>query len=102
MKTSVIRQKGESQNSGYKNMKRTKFSERLLPPDTHIYVSGGKKCLNVYSENLACFIFLYPPFLDSRFSFVTDKKYLSKKNSFRQNNWKIIYFSKLLVESTRV
>ena len=44
--SSVIRQKGESQND--KKIKHAKFfeNEHFLPPDTHRYVcvSGGKKC----------------------------------------------------------
>ena len=50
LNSSVIWQKGKSQNGGNKNTKHVKFSnfpknERFLPPDTHTYVcvSGGKK-----------------------------------------------------------
>ena len=56
--------KGESQNGGNKNAKHAKFSEK------YVYVSGGKirTCAyqgvkNVrFSENLARFVFLLPPF----------------------------------------
>ena len=46
--SSVIKQKGESQNGRFKTTKYAKFSEKskhFLPPDTHPYlcVSGGKK-----------------------------------------------------------
>ena len=45
--SSLISQKGESQNGCYKQIKHAKFSEKLtfLPPDTHTYVcvSRGKK-----------------------------------------------------------
>ena len=49
LKSSLIKQKGESQNGGNKKTKYAKFSkknERLLPPDMHtsVCVSGGKKC----------------------------------------------------------
>ena len=44
-KSSVIRQKRESQNECFKKIKHVKFpkNEHFLPPDTHMYVcvSGG-------------------------------------------------------------
>ena len=44
-KSSVIRQKRESQNECFKKIKYVKFpkNEHFLPPDTHMYVcvSGG-------------------------------------------------------------
>ena len=47
-KSSVIRQKSESQNGCFKKTKHVKFSEKrtFLPPDKHMYgcVSRGKKC----------------------------------------------------------
>ena len=46
--SSVIRQKGESQNGCFKKTKHFKFSEKrtFLTPYKHMYVclSGGKKC----------------------------------------------------------
>ena len=44
--TAVIKQKGKSQNGDNKKIRHAKFSkilESFLPPDTHTYVSGGKK-----------------------------------------------------------
>ena len=45
--SSVIRQKGVSQNGCYKKTKRAKFSEKrtFLTPDTHTYMclSGGQE-----------------------------------------------------------
>ena len=52
---SVIWQKGESQNGGNKNTKHAKFSEkRTFFTHTYTHVS--------FSENLAYFVFLVPPF----------------------------------------
>ena len=67
--------KGESQNGGNKNTKHAKFSEK------YVYVSEGKirTCAyqgvkNVrFSENLARFVFLLPPFWDSSFCHITDE-----------------------------
>ena len=50
----------------------TKFSEKLtfLPPDMHTYVYQGVR--NVcFSENVVCFVFLFPPCWNSPFSFMT-------------------------------
>ena len=48
MNSSVIRQKGESQNGCFKKTKHVKFSKKrtFLTPDmnTYVCVSGGKKC----------------------------------------------------------
>ena len=45
--SSIIRQKGKSQN-GFMKTKHAKFyNKHFLPPDTHtcVYESGGRKCL---------------------------------------------------------
>ena len=54
--SSIMRQKGDSQNGFYKKIKHAKFSDKR----TYVCVSGGKKCS--FSKNLACFIFLEHPF----------------------------------------
>ena len=62
--TSVIRQKGVSQNGGNKKRKHAKFSpknEHFLAPDTHTCVYQGLRNVR-FSENLTCFVFLLPPF----------------------------------------
>ena len=53
LESSVIRQKGESQNGCFKKTKHAKFSEKR----TCAY-QGVRKFL----ENLACFVFLKHPF----------------------------------------
>ena len=53
LESSVIRQKGESQNGCFKKTKHAKFSEKR----TCAY-QGVRK----FSENLACFVFLKHPF----------------------------------------
>ena len=55
-----------------------KIPEHFLSPDTHTYVSGGKKFRSVFSENLTCFVFLKHPFLDPPFCPITDKFRFSK------------------------
>ena len=59
-KSSVIRQKGESQNGYFKKAKHAKISEKLkfLIPDMHtfVYVSGGKKCLFFGNFGMVCFL----------------------------------------------
>ena len=74
--SSVIRQKGECQNGGNKKAKRAKFSKK----NKHFYplirkrVCAYQRVRNVrFSENLACFAFLLPPFWDSPFCLITDE-----------------------------
>ena len=52
-KSSVIRQKGESQDGGNKKTKQAKFSENRT------FLKGVRNIR--FSENLACFVFLIPP-----------------------------------------
>ena len=60
--SSVIRQKGESQNGCFKKAKQStpKFPKNkyFLPPDTHMYVcvSGGKNCLLFGNFGVLCFL----------------------------------------------
>ena len=56
LSSSVIRQKGESQNGCFKKTKHAKFSEKVR-----------------FSQNLACFVFLKHPFWDSPFSLITNE-----------------------------
>ena len=57
--SSVIRQKGESQNGCFKKTKHAKFSEKrlfLTPWYPHVCVSGGKKCSFFGKFGLLCFL----------------------------------------------
>ena len=59
-KSSVIRQKGESQNECFKKTKHVNFvkNKHFLPPDTHTYVcvSGCKKCSFFGKFVVLCFL----------------------------------------------
>ena len=60
--SSVIRQKGESQNGGKRKAKHVKFSEKpypLIRTRTCAYQGVRNVC---FSKSLACFAFLLPPF----------------------------------------
>ena len=54
----VITQKVESKNGCFKKTKHTKFSEKLIPPDTQTYVcvSGSKKCSFLGKFSMLCFL----------------------------------------------
>ena len=58
--SSVIRQKGESQNGCFKKTKHAKFSEKqtFLTPDMHTYVwlSGSKNCSFFGKFGVHCFL----------------------------------------------
>ena len=64
--SSVIRQKGESQNGCFKKAKHGKISEK----------SGGKKCL--FFGNFGVLSFLETPVLRFAFCLITDELILSK------------------------
>ena len=76
MKSSVIRQKGESQNCGNKGSKarqifrKTNISYPLIRTRKCAY--QGVRNVR-FSENLACSAFLLPPFWDSPFCLITDE-----------------------------
>ena len=73
--SSVIRQKGESQNGCFKKTKHAKFSEKqtFLTPDMHTCTCDYQGVRIVrFSENLACIVFLKHPFWDSPFCHITD------------------------------
>ena len=81
LKTSVIRQKGESENVCFKKTKHAKFSQKrtFLTHDTHMYM-----CLSVvrnvcFSENLACFVFLKHPFWNRPFALLPTIKAIEQK-----------------------
>ena len=57
--SSVIRQKGESQNEGSRNAKHAKFSEKQTFRVRTCTYQGVRNVR--FSENLACFAFLLPP-----------------------------------------
>ena len=82
--SSVIRQKGESQNRCFKKTKRAKFSEKrtFLPPPpplirtrTCAYQGVRNAC---FSENLSCFVFFETPVL--RFAFLPYYRQISHLN----------------------
>ena len=76
VKSSVIRQKGESQNGCFK---KTKHATRTLA-----YQGVRNVC---FSENLACFVFLKHSFWDSAFCLITDEIQLRKTTvSHKQSN----------------
>ena len=68
--SSVITQKGESQNGCYKKTKHAKLSGKQTF-FTPWYAHGGKKIR--FSKNLASFAFLKHPFWDSPFCLITDE-----------------------------
>ena len=70
--SSVIREKGESQNGGNKKTNQAKFSYcyPLIPLICTCAHQGVR--YNRFSENLTCFIFSLLPFWDSSFSLIAD------------------------------
>ena len=77
LKTSVIRQKDESQNGCFRKTKHAKFPEKqtfLTPPPllrTHTCAYQGVRNVR-FSKNLPCFVFLKHPFRVSSFCLATD------------------------------
>ena len=69
---SVRRQKYESQNGCFKKTKHAKFSEKRTFTHTLVRVRIRGSEMFVFSENLACFVFLERPFWDSLFCLITD------------------------------
>ena len=72
--SSVIRQKGQSQNGCFKKTKHVNSSEKriFLTPLIRTYAYQGVR--NVRSlENVMCFVFLKHPFWDSPFCLITDE-----------------------------
>ena len=69
--SSVMRQKGESQNGGNKKVKHAKFSKKrtFLTP-WYAHVQGVRNIR--FSGNLACFVFLKQSFWDSPFRRITN------------------------------
>ena len=59
-KSSIISQKGESQNGCFKKKSKSHFpkNELFLPPDMHTYacISGGKKCSFFGKFGVLCFL----------------------------------------------
>ena len=87
--SSVRRQKGKTQNGGYKKTKHVKFSEKqtLFTPCMHSFVgiSGDKRYLIL--ENLACFVFLYSSLWDLSFCLATDDISSKLKNKSKNLIW---------------
>ena len=70
---SIIREKGESKNGGSKKTKHAKFpvKQRFLTP--WYAMCAYRRVRNVhFSGNLACFVFLLPPFWGPLFCLFTD------------------------------
>ena len=91
--SSVIRQKGESQNRCLKKKKHAKFSKKqiiLTPWYTYVYVSGVRNVR--FSEDSACFLLLKHPFWDLPFCLITDDLwYVEKEQFFSRNIYTITY-----------
>ena len=83
----VIKQKGESQNGCFKKTKPAKFSEKrtFLTPCKKVCCAYQGVINTRFSENLACFVFLKPPFWDSPFCLITDEL------SFRERHSQMLY-----------
>ena len=94
--SSVIRQKGESQNWCFKETKHAKFSEKrtFVTPWCARTYQGVRNVR--FSENLACFVFLKHPFWDSPFCLITDEFYASKISfeNFLTHAWSMFPFYK--------
>ena len=75
-RSSVIRQKGESQNGCFKKAKHTKISEKinisylLIHKSVYAYQWVRNVC---FSKILACFAFFKHPFRDSPFCLILDE-----------------------------
>ena len=85
--SSVIREKGESQNRCFKKRKHTKFFEKKIfftpwYPLTCAYQGVRNVC---FSENLMCSVLLKHQFWDSLFCLVTDE-FNYTRNSINENN----------------
>ena len=89
IKSSVIRQKGESENAGNKKTKQAKFSLKqtfLTPWYAHVSVRMGGK--NVcFTENLACFVSLLPTFWNSSICLITDEILLQDQCNAHPTSW---------------
>ena len=85
VKSSVIRQKGESQNGCFKKTKHAKFSKKRIFLTRTCAYQGARNIR--FSENLACFVFLKHSFWDSAFCLITDEIQLRKTTvSHKQSN----------------
>ena len=71
--TSVIRQKGECQNGGNKKAKHAKFSEKRTFTPCHLPRIRGVRNVR-FSENLACFAFLYLRVKNRAFALLPTKR----------------------------
>ena len=83
VKSSVIREKGESQNGCFKKTKHVKFSEkRTFFTTWYAQVRAYQGIENVrFLKNLACFVFLKHPFWDSPFCLIADEVFDSFLNA---------------------
>ena len=82
LSSSVIRQKGESQNGCFKKAKHAKISEKqtfLTSWYAHVRITCAYQGIrNVcFSEILACLAFLKHPFWDSPFCLITDELFIT-------------------------
>ena len=87
IKSSVKRQKGESQNgcSGKQSTPNFPKNEHFLPLDTHVRFRGLRNVRS--SENLACFVFLKHPFWNSPFCLITDEIQFSLEKRLEKRKW---------------
>ena len=80
--SSVIRQKGESQNVSFKKTKHVKFSEKRT------FLSYQRVRNVLFSDNLTCFVCLKHLFWGSPFCLITDELL----PYYRKINWYICFF----------
>ena len=74
LNSSVIKQKGESQNECSKKTKHAKFPKNDYFLSHFLRSCAYQGVKNVrFSENLSCFVFLKYPFWDSPFCLITDE-----------------------------
>ena len=96
LNSSVLSQKGESQNWCFKKTKHAKFSEKwtFVTPWCARTYQGVRNVR--FSENLACFVFLKHPFWDSPFCLITEEFYPLKISfeNFLTRAWSMFPFYK--------
>ena len=93
-KSSVIRQKDESQNGCFRKTKHVKFSEKrtFFYPMIRTCTCAYQGVKNVrFSENLTCFAFLKHPFWDSPFCLIIDEMFfkVGVLKSFLTFTWRL-------------
>ena len=96
--TSVIRQKGESQNECFKKTKHAKFSENehFLSPESHTYMCVSESKKSLFFRKLGVLCFLETPVLRLPFCLVTNdiKSAIAEDISLRDIFWFNFHFSR--------